>query len=182
MERLSREQIDTPLGDMWAVSSTSGLVYLGFLDQEKNGLDDFCARHGLSYAVTSSSENSPVAKALEGYFNGIHFPETLSLDLRGTDFQIEVWRSLTEIPFGKTVSYAQQAESLGRSSAIRAVAAANGLNPISILLPCHRVVGSGGALTGYAGGLERKRQLLDHEARSRGRAEQPSLFDSLSMT
>jgi methylated-DNA-[protein]-cysteine S-methyltransferase len=87
----------------------------------------------------------------------------LVLDLQGTDFQRRVWLSLADVGFGKTRTYGEQAERLGCPSAVRAVASANGRNPLSIVLPCHRIVGANGSLTGYAGGLDNKAYLLDHE-------------------
>jgi methylated-DNA-[protein]-cysteine S-methyltransferase len=100
---------------------------------------------------------------LDDYFAGRRTSFDLPLDLQGTPFQQDAWRALAEIPFGETRTYAQQAGRLGRPSASRAVGAANGRNPLSIVLPCHRVVGSDGSLTGFAGGLETKRWLLEHE-------------------
>lgn len=102
---------------------------------------------------------------LAAYFDGEARPFDLALAPRGTDFQRAVWAALREIPFGDRISYGELARRVGRPSASRAVGAANGRNPIAIVVPCHRVVGSGGALTGYAGGLECKRRLLEHEAR-----------------
>jgi methylated-DNA-[protein]-cysteine S-methyltransferase len=88
----------------------------------------------------------------------------VSLDLVGTPFQLRAWRALADIPYGTTVSYAEQAGRIGHPTAVRAVGAANGRNPVAIVLPCHRIVGSDGSLTGFGGGLERKRHLLEHEA------------------
>lgn len=105
------------------------------------------------------------ASQLCRYFNGSLQTFDIPLDLRGTPFQIEVWNALTEIPFGGTWSYRELAARIGRPNAVRAVGAANGRNPVSIVVPCHRVIGADGSLTGYGGGLERKRFLLDHEAR-----------------
>ncbi|OJW17866.1 MAG: cysteine methyltransferase [Planctomycetales bacterium 71-10] len=102
---------------------------------------------------------------LAAYFDGETRPFDLPLAPRGTDFQRAVWAALREIPFGDRISYGELARRIGRPSASRAVGAANGCNPISIVVPCHRVVGAGGALTGYAGGLDCKRRLLEHEAR-----------------
>src|SRR5439155_18130327 len=93
----------------------------------------------------------------------IHF--TCPLDLHGTAFQIEVWEALYRIPYGETRTYAEIARAIGRPAAVRAVGAANGANPVAILVPCHRVIGSNGTLTGYGGGLAHKKWLLDHEAR-----------------
>jgi methylated-DNA-[protein]-cysteine S-methyltransferase len=100
---------------------------------------------------------------LDEYFNNKREAFDLKLDLKGTDFQKKVWEELLKIPFGKTISYKDLSLKLGNVKAIRAVAAANGANPVSIIVPCHRVIGSDGSLTGYAGGLWRKRWLLDLE-------------------
>ena len=104
------------------------------------------------------------AKQLQDYFAGNRKEFSLKLNPKGTEFQSKVWKALIEIPFGKTVSYMDLSKQLGDVKAIRAVAAANGKNPIWIVIPCHRVIGSDGSLTGYAGGLHRKKWLLDHES------------------
>ncbi len=109
---------------------------------------------------------------LEEYFNKKRTNFDLKLQLIGTDFQKSVWHELQNIPFGKTTSYLEQSKKMNNVLAIRAIAAANGKNPISIVVPCHRVVGSDGSLTGYAGGLWRKKWLLEHENPS----NQTSLF------
>ena len=101
--------------------------------------------------------------ALGDYFAG-RAPVLPALDLHGSAFDLEVWRALTAIPYGDTITYGELAARIGRPSAARAVGAANGRNPVAILVPCHRVVAAGGALGGYAGGLSRKRWLLAHEA------------------
>ena len=100
---------------------------------------------------------------LDEYFAKTREVFDLKLDLKGTEFQKRVWGALLEIPFGKTISYKELSLRLGDIKAIRAVAAANGANPVSIIVPCHRVIGSDGSLTGYAGGLWRKRWLIDFE-------------------
>ncbi len=109
---------------------------------------------------------------LNEYFDGKRTDFDLLLNPTGTDFQQRVWKGLLEIPYGKTVSYLQLSKTLGDVKAIRAVAAANGKNPLWIVVPCHRVIGSDGSLTGYAGGLSRKKWLLEHESP----AKQQSLF------
>ncbi|MDP5229878.1 MAG: methylated-DNA--[protein]-cysteine S-methyltransferase, partial [Cellulophaga sp.] len=101
---------------------------------------------------------------LREYFEGARQEFTFTLNPEGTDFQKKVWNALAEIPFGKTVSYLELSKNLGDTKAIRAVASANGKNPIWIVVPCHRVIGSDGSLTGYAGGLHRKQWLLEHES------------------
>jgi methylated-DNA-[protein]-cysteine S-methyltransferase len=105
---------------------------------------------------------------LHEYFAGKRSQFDIPLHLQGTSFQIKVWNALLEIPHGDTVSYGELAERIKRKDAARAVGAAVGRNPVSVIVPCHRVIGSGGSLTGYAGGLERKRSLLDLEAGARG--------------
>jgi len=100
---------------------------------------------------------------LREYFEGSRTEFTLNLNPKGTDFQKKVWEELLTIPFGTTTSYLKQTMALGNEKAIRAVAAANGKNPIWIIIPCHRVIGTNGSLTGYAGGLWRKKWLLEHE-------------------
>jgi methylated-DNA-[protein]-cysteine S-methyltransferase len=100
---------------------------------------------------------------LRRYFSGILRVFQVPLDMQGTDFQLDVWNHLVKIPFGETRSYGQVAESIGRPKAVRAVGAANGSNPIAIIVPCHRVIGSNGKLTGYGGGLPLKKRLLELE-------------------
>lgn len=109
---------------------------------------------------------------LKDYFKGIRKSFDLKLNPSGTDFQLGVWEQLQKIPYGKTISYLELAKSLGDEKSIRAAAAANGKNPIWIVIPCHRVIGSNGSLVGYAGGLQRKKALLEHE----GALKQMSLF------
>lgn len=100
---------------------------------------------------------------LDEYFEGKRTQFTVKLNPEGTEFQKKVWNELLNVPFGKTISYIEQSNNLGNTKAIRAVASANGRNPIWILIPCHRIIGKNGSLTGYAGGIWRKRWLLDHE-------------------
>ena len=109
---------------------------------------------------------------LHDYFNGTRTHFDFKMNPKGTEFQQKVWNSLLQIPYGTTISYMEQAKQLGDVKAIRAVASANGKNPLWIVVPCHRVVGTNGTLTGYAGGLWRKKWLLDHEFPS----QQQSLF------
>jgi len=113
------------------------------------------------------------ALQLEEYFGGRRRTFTLPLDPVGTEFQKACWRVLAEIPYGETISYGQQAARVGKPKAARAVGAANGRNPLSIVVPCHRVVAADGALTGFGGGLETKRWLLEHEQRVLGESLTP---------
>ena len=128
-------------------------------------------RHAPRPAVGWVEDASPfegLVEQLERYFAGELRCFRLDLDARGTPFQREVWAALERIPYGTTTSYAELARAVGRPTAVRAVAAANARNPLSIVVPCHRVVGSDGTLTGYAGGLERKRRLLELEGSRSG--------------
>ncbi len=100
---------------------------------------------------------------LKEYFDGIRTNFELKCNPQGTEFQKKVWQALSEVPYGKTMSYYELSRRIGSEKAIRAVAAANGKNPLWIIIPCHRIIGSDGSLTGYAGGLHRKKWLLDHE-------------------
>jgi methylated-DNA-[protein]-cysteine S-methyltransferase len=104
------------------------------------------------------------AKQLNEYFDGKRVRFDIPLDLQGTRFQVAAWRALAEIPFGSTTSYGQQARAIGVPTAARALGAANRVNPVCIILPCHRVIGANGKLIGFAGGLQTKQWLLDHEA------------------
>jgi methylated-DNA-[protein]-cysteine S-methyltransferase len=115
-------------------------------------------------AIRDDSAFTAARSQLAAYFAGELRVFDLELALRGTPFQLAVWEALQAIPYGETVSYGELARRLGRPAASRAVGLANGRNPVSIVVPCHRVIGSGGALTGYGGGLERKRRLLELEA------------------
>ncbi len=118
------------------------------------------------FAEGSSAIIERTISQLEEYFSGGRKGFELSLDFAGTDFQVQVWNALLKIPFGKTVSYFELAEKLENPGAIRAVASANGANAISIIVPCHRVIGAYGSLTGYAGGLPAKKKLLQLEKAS----------------
>jgi methylated-DNA-[protein]-cysteine S-methyltransferase len=153
--RTELARLESPVGTLTLVAGDGGLRALVF-DGERWPAG---ARPGKSPVLTRAVEQ------LEEYFEGRRRVFELPLELVGTRFQREVWQSLASIPYGTTVSYGEQARRLGRPRAARAVGAANARNPISIVLPCHRVVGSDGRLTGYGGGLDVKRALLEHEAR-----------------
>ena len=126
----------------------------------------------LSNSDTIPQHFQETVSQLDAYFEGKRASFDLQITPEGTDFQQKVWKELTKIPFGETRSYMDIAKKLGNPKAIRAVAAANGKNPLWIIIPCHRVIGSDGSLTGYAGGLWRKKWLLEHESP----VKQQSLF------
>lgn len=121
--------------------------------------------HPEAYWVRDDERLAAAAAQLTEYFAGSRVAFDLPLAPRGTEFQRRVWDALREIPYGETISYAELARRIGQPSAMRAVGLANGRNPISIVVPCHRVIGADGSLTGYGGGIDRKRVLLDLEAR-----------------
>jgi methylated-DNA-[protein]-cysteine S-methyltransferase len=161
---LSMDRLGTPVGDVQIVALEGKLVLVDFADNRDRIHGLLEKRFG---AYTLEARALPEFKApLEAYFAGeFSAIRDLPVDTGGTDFQRTVWQALLEIPVGETWSYLELARRIGQPGAVRAVGATNGLNPISIVLPCHRVIGSSGALTGYAGGLARKKWLLEHEAR-----------------
>ena len=139
----------SPLGPLQLVADSAALTAIAFPGQHDASLAD------------GASEVLDAAQAqLAEYFAGRRERFALPLDIRGTAFQQRVWQALTRIPFGQTRSYADIARDIGQHRAVRAVGAANGRNPLPIVVPCHRVIGSDGSLTGFAGGVELKRRLL----------------------
>jgi methylated-DNA-[protein]-cysteine S-methyltransferase len=150
--------IASPVGPLTLVSGDRGLVAV-LWENDKAGRVQFGdVREDPGHPVLAEA-----ARQLEEYFAGKRKIFSLPLDFHGTDFQKKVWAALLTIPFGETRSYAQIAIQIGNPKAVRAVGAANGKNPISIIAPCHRVIGSNGGLTGFAGGLAAKTLLLSHE-------------------
>ncbi len=155
---VAQARLPTPLGMLTAAASAAGLAGLWFDGQ---------AHHPGPLAVPDDPDQRwlrAAARALQAYFDAAAQPlHGLRFDLHGTPFQRAVWQALQTLPAGQTSTYAQIAALAGAPAAVRAAAAAIGRNPVSILVPCHRVVGRDGSLTGYAGGLQRKRALLAHE-------------------
>ncbi len=147
---MKKARIKTPLGIAELTGDSDGLASVKILDD------------GIASPEIPSELQEPVSQ-LEAYFKGTLKSFDLKLNPQGTDFQKRVWKKLLEIPYGSTTSYLQLSKELGDEKAIRAVASANGKNPLWIIVPCHRVIGSNGSLTGYAGGLQRKKWLLDLE-------------------
>lgn len=169
-----RSSIETPIGQMMALVSDEALCALEFagrgrLTRLEARLDRWYAPYTI---VPGANEVTARTRAwLEEYFAGASAPLSvpgLALDARGAPFERRVWRALGDIPAGTTSTYGAIARQLGSAGASRAVGLANGANPIAILVPCHRVIGSNGTLTGYGGGLAKKRWLLDHERRWAG--------------
>lgn len=148
-------QIRTPLGIAKLTGDANGLSAVSVFDSEEETAVDIPER--IPEVLRDAADQ------LREYFEGERQVFNIPLNLRGTDFQKRVWEALREIPYARTTSYLELSKTLGDVKAIRAVAAANGKNPLWIIVPCHRVIGSDGSLTGYAGGLHRKKWLLDHE-------------------
>ena len=155
--------VDSPIGPLTVVATPEGLAGL-YMDAQRHlpGADRFGAPDSGAAADLLDACRAQLAE----YFAGDRTTFDLPLAMEGTEFQRRVWAALLDIPYGETESYGQLAERIGRPGASRAVGLANGRNPVSIVVPCHRVVGAAGALTGYGGGIERKRHLLDLERRS----------------
>ena len=170
--------IETQLGAMIAGSVDEGICMFEFSDRnnleaELNGLKKY-----LRQEITKGENNhiTNLRRQIDEYFAGTRKKFDIPLITPGTEFQQKVWNELLNIPYGVTRSYLQQADALKNPLAIRAVAKANGTNQIAIIIPCHRVIGSNGSLTGYAGGLHRKKWLLDHEKKHSGIPFDNTLF------
>jgi O-6-methylguanine DNA methyltransferase len=154
-------QIKTPLGPLGAVLTPAGLARLAFAREGPGACAAWAGRWEPRARIQHDDPRlDALAAELEEYFDGRLRAFTTPLDLRGTPFQLAVWRALAGIGYGETRAYSELAATLGRPQAVRAVGAANGANPIPILVPCHRLVGKGGSLVKYGGGLELKRWLL----------------------
>lgn len=156
------DTMQTPIGPLLLTATEAGVSGL-FMEKYLYGPE---SRAGWTADAVRLAD---ARRQLQRYFSGALREFDLPLDLHGTPFQLEVWNALREIPFGETWSYRDLARRIGRPNAMRAVGAANGRNPVSIIVPCHRVIGADGSLTGYGGGLPRKQFLLAHEARVLGR-------------
>lgn len=167
-EILYRRVYQSPLGTYTIVTSNKGLVSVASPVTTPNRLERL-ERRRVDYRE-GGEFNETLASELNAYFNGKLTRFTVPLDLRGTPFQLKVWDSLCRIPYGETSTYGRVAAATGNAVASRAVGHAIGSNPVAIIVPCHRVIGSDGSLTGYASGLERKRFLLNLEAETIGKS------------
>lgn len=163
-ETLTLDRVATPVGEVLLVTDGDGAVRaLDFADYEDR-MTRLLARHAPGATVTEGRAPGTVRRAVEAWFGGdLTALDGLTVKTGGTDFQRTVWAALRAIPAGETRSYGQLAAAIGSPRAVRAAGLANGQNPVAVIVPCHRVIGANGTLTGYAGGLERKRWLLAHE-------------------
>ena len=159
------DQIATPLGEALLVSDSEGRLHLfGWYENEGR----WRSRFGEGTLIEKRNPFG-LSVAIARYFEGdVHVIDDLPVVFAGTPFQNKVWHALRAIPAGETLSYGALARQIGEPKAVRAVGLANGSNPIGLIVPCHRVIGSDGSLTGYGGGLDRKKWLLAHEARHAG--------------
>ncbi len=171
------ERVPTPLGEMLVVTDEQGLLRaLDWHDHEAR-MHELMRRQypGESAQLRDTTRPSTATQAMQAYFDGdIAIVHRLAVATGGTHFQRQVWTALRGIPDGETISYGELARRIGNPAAVRAVGLANGANPISIVLPCHRVIGSNRSLTGYGGGLARKQWLLQHEKALRADAPMAS--------
>lgn len=176
---LRRASVETPVGPMMMLASEQALCALVFTRPGKmSRLEERLARWygGPTIEDGENGVTTTIRRWLDGYFGGVSADISgLPLDMRGAEFETRVWEALRTIPPAVTTSYGAIAATLGTPGAARAVGMANGANPIPIIVPCHRVIGSTGKLTGYGGGLDRKVWLLEHERRW---STEPSLFTS----
>lgn len=163
---LRLETMPSPIGTLSIVTDEEARLRALHWDDDAEALEEKLKRRYGRGLTLKRGRDAPsrARKALEAYFNGdLHATESLAVAPAGTDFQCDVWAALRSIPVGQTMSYGGLAAKIGRPKAMRAVGLANGANPIGIVVPCHRVIGADCSLTGFGGGLDRKRWLLSHE-------------------
>lgn len=169
---------NTPLGVMRMGATDKGICLFDF--QYRKSIDSIMKRIeqqvGEVFTEGAHQHFTVLQEQIKEYFDGTRQDFDLPLHLVGSPFQVRVWEALLQIPYGETRSYKQQSIALGGEKAIRAVAGANGENGIAIIVPCHRVIGTNGSLTGYGGGLPKKQWLLQHEAKHSGKTGQLGLF------
>jgi len=162
MARIEGAAVDSPIGRLGVFAHEGVVVFLEFEGRDVDPRETL--RRRFPDSVFSDVQRPPFVEPLLRYFDGdLRAIDTLPCDPGGTPFQARVWKALRTIPVGSTWSYGELARRLGDPKAVRAVGFANGSNPIAVVIPCHRVIGSNGTLVGYGGGLERKRWLLGHE-------------------
>lgn len=176
-DTIYRVDISTPIGSMQACATDQGICLLKFdANRGNERLKTLANRLEVKLIIPEENHHlTLLQQELDEYFHGKRRLFSVSLDFKGTEFQQTVWNMLQEIPYGTTRSYMQQANLMNNPKGIRAIASANGSNPIAIVVPCHRVIGSDGSLTGYAGGLHRKKWLLNHEREHSGMPVQQEL-------
>jgi methylated-DNA-[protein]-cysteine S-methyltransferase len=159
---LTLTEVPSPIGVLYVIEGNNGVCALGFEDESGVSIASLERRFGSK--PRPAAQPSPGARRLRAYLDGdLDALDDVRVDLHGTPFQQRVWAALRKVRRGRTATYSQIAQALGQPTATRAVGLANARNPVAIVVPCHRIVGADGTLTGYAGGLDRKRWLLRHE-------------------
>ena len=169
----SIDRMDSPIGELLLVADRGGkLRALDWTDYKDRMLRLLSLHYGKTgYTLVPTNNPHGLRDKLERYFTGdLHAIDDIEVETAGTPFQRSVWKELRNIPSGTSISYGKLAQQIHRPKAVRAVGLANGSNPIGIVVPCHRVIGANGSLTGYGGGLDRKRWLLQHEQRNASRS------------
>jgi methylated-DNA-[protein]-cysteine S-methyltransferase len=166
-DRLTLDRYATPMGDLLLASDADGRLRMVDLKGDEGFTTRYLrGRYGKDIELRQGKAPAKVRRLLDEYFDGrLEALDEIECQADGTNFQQQVWMALREIPAGRTLSYGALAKRIGNPKAVRAVGLANGTNPIPIVIPCHRVIGADGSLTGYGGGLNRKRWLLAHEGR-----------------
>ena len=169
METLYYTTLTTPIQSLLILSSEKGLVKIMFIDTKNNlFLHSLEKEYPDITFIENKSRNQAALDQLNEYFTGIRKNFTLPLDLRGTPFQKQVWNALVQVPYGQTCSYGKIASRIGKPKSARAVGMANHNNPIPIVIPCHRIIGADGSLTGYGAGISIKEKLLNLEKENIG--------------
>jgi len=175
--------ISTPIGEMLVLETLKGICLLEFVDRK--GLDrevQVLLRKNRGRLIEGGHNfHTLLSKELEAFFHNSCFSFSVPLDIWGSDFQKKVWKTLIGIPVGKTRTYSQVAEAIGNPTAVRAVGNANARNPIAIVIPCHRLIGADGSLTGYGGGIWRKEWLFQHERKHSNLTESDQLCEKLKV-
>jgi methylated-DNA-[protein]-cysteine S-methyltransferase len=162
------DRLNTPIGMFMLAADANGNLRVAIFAEDEEVIRKYLRLQVGEKGFTLEPTYNPhgLTKTISRYFAGeLQVIDAIPAETGGTAFQREVWRALREIPCGTTTSYSKLAERIGRPAAVRALGMANGANPVSIVIPCHRVIGANGSLTGYGGGIERKRWLLEHEKR-----------------
>jgi len=164
LKNLYYSEMDSPIGPIFLVSSEKGLVRVALRSEsETDRITHIKAEFPDACFIEDAGKNREAARQLQEYFNGSRTNFSLPLDMEGTDFQKKVWNAMLKVPFGRTRSYGQIARDIGNPKACRAVGGSCGKNNIAIVIPCHRIIGSDGSMTGFGGGIPLKKRLLDLE-------------------
>jgi len=166
LPRFTVDRLTTPVGAMMIAADADGNLRVALFTEGDEPIRRYLGLQvgSKDFALEPGSNPYGLTEAISNYFAGdLGAIDALRVETGGTPFQREVWRALRSIPCGTSTSYGKLAANIGRPAAVRAVGLANGANPVAVVVPCHRVIGANGSLTGYGGGIERKRWLLDHE-------------------